>query len=273
MVQPIFETDQLGYKTGYHYILKNIDWVVNKGEHWVVFGLNGSGKTSLLSIIAGYTFPTHGDLKVFGQPYRDDNILSIRKKIGWVSSSFFDKVYSKESVLEVILSGLFGTLGLNYDITTQDVKKAKALLTELRLPHKIDHPYDLLSKGEQQIVLLARSLIANPQILILDEPGTGLDVFNREYLLSTIRDLAQRTDMTIIFITHYTEEIMDVFTNCLLLKNGTVFAKGSTKDIFNSQSLSQFLDYPVRVNWENERIHVSLNVNSNLKNLLDIKNI
>ncbi|UWG98368.1 ATP-binding cassette domain-containing protein [Dehalobacter sp. DCM] len=268
MRQPIFEAAQLGYKAGNHYILKNINWTVNKGEHWVVFGLNGSGKTTLLSIIAGYAFPTHGDLKVFGQPYRDDSILLLRRKIGWVSCSFFDKVYSKESALEIILSGLFGTMGLDYDITTQDIKRAKTLLKELRLPHKINHPYDFLSKGEQQIVLLARSLIANPQILILDEPGTGLDVFNREYLFSTIRNLALGTDMTIILITHYPEEIMNIFERCLLLKNGIVFNKGLTTDIFNRESLSSFLDYPVNVHRENGRINVSLNVNSNILELL-----
>lgn len=269
MNKPIIEMSKLGLKLGHRFILKNIDWHVNEGEHWVVFGLNGSGKTTLLSTIAGYNAHTHGDLKVLGQNYSDDTILPLRKKIGWVSSSFFDKYYSRETALEIVLSGLFGTLGLSYDITTKDVVKAKALLTELRLKSKISHPYDLLSKGEQQRVLLARALIANPQVLILDEPGTGLDVFNREYLLSTVQDLAQSTKITIIYVTHYTEEILQVFKNCLLLKNGLIYTEGLTKDIFNSKFLSKFLDYPVNAVRQKDRINVTLNVNSQIKNLLN----
>ena len=268
MIKPIIETSGLGFKSGTHFILKNIDWTVNEGDRWVVFGLNGSGKTTLLSIIAGYNAQTHGELIVFGESYADDNILKLRKKIGWVSSSFFDKCLSKETALEVVLSGIFGTLGLGYGITNEDVIKAKALLAELRLPHKISHPFDLLSKGERQNVLIARALISNPQILILDEPGTGLDVFNREYLLSTVQDLARSTNITIIFVTHYTEEIVDVFQNCLLLKKGSVYAKGHTSDFFNSGFLSKFLDYPVKANWQNGRINITMNVNSHIKDLL-----
>ena len=117
-------------------------------------------------------------------------------------------------------------------------------------------------------MLIARALMANPEILILDEPCTGLDVFSREYLLSTVRDLAQDTDSTIIFVTHHTEEILDVFSHCLLLQNGTVYANGQTRDLFSSEQLSAFLDYPVQVSWQDQRIHVDLEVNSNIKNLM-----
>jgi ABC-type molybdenum transport system, ATPase component/photorepair protein PhrA len=268
MSQAVIETRDLGYKAGHHFILKNVDWTVNKGEHWVVFGLNGSGKTTLLSAIAGYNEYTNGELKVFGQQYADGNILDLRKKIGWVSSSFFDKCYSRESCLEVALSGLFATLGLGYGLKDRDVIKAKAILAELQLQHKVDHPYDLLSKGEQQRVLLARAIICNPEILILDEPGTGLDVFNREYMLNTIENLAKFTEMTIIYVTHYTEEILDIFDKCLLLQNGTVYTKDATKSIFNSEYLSGFLNYPVKTTWANGRINISLNVDSHLQELM-----
>lgn len=116
----------------------------------------------------------------------------------------------------------------------------------------MNYPFDFLSKGERQNVLIARALMTNPELLILDEPCTGLDVFSREYLLSTIRDLAQTTDVTIIFVTHYTEEILDIFPNCLLLKNGRIYAKDHTDQIFTSERLSEFLNYPVTVNWQNK---------------------
>ena len=267
-MDPICKLEGLGCKAGNQYILKDIDWEVQKGQHWVVFGMNGSGKTTLLSIIAGYMAHTHGDLEIFGQHYNDDNILELRQRIGWVSASFFDKCLSRETVLDIVLAGKFSTLGLDDSITDADVLRAKALLTELRLKSKMNYPFDFLSKGERQNVLIARALMTNPELLILDEPCTGLDVFSREYLLSTLRDLAQNTDVTIIFVTHYTEEILDIFPNCLLLKNGRIYAKDRTDQIFTSERLSEFLNYPVTVSWQNNRIQVRLEVDSHIKTLL-----
>ncbi len=264
----VLEMQGLGFKSGNRYILKDIDWQVKKGEHWAVFGMNGSGKTTLLSIAAGFMDYTHGDMTILGEHYTDENILDIRRRIGWVSGSFYDKHIFRESVLDIVLAGKFGTLGLDYDITDQDVRRAKGLLHELRLGKKTNYPFDFLSKGERQNVLIARALMTNPEILILDEPCTGLDVFSREYLLSTVRDLAQDTDSTIIFVTHHTEEILDVFSHCLLLQNGTIYANGQTRDLFSSENLSAFLDYPVQVSWQDQRIHVDLEVNSNIKNLM-----
>ena len=224
----VVKMQDLGCKAGNRFILKNIDWEVQKGQHWVVFGMNGSGKTTLLSIAAGYMGYTHGELEVLGQTYNDENILDIRRRIGWVSASFFDKCLSREPVLDIVLAGKTATLGVDDSITDADVRRAKALLTELRLKSKINYPFDFLSKGERQNVLIARALMGNPELLILDEPCTGLDVFSREYLLSTIRKLAENTDVTIVFVTHYTEEIMDVFSNCMLLKDGRIYAKDRT---------------------------------------------
>lgn len=264
----VFRLTGLGCKSGNRYIIRDIDWEVEKGHHWVVFGQNGSGKTTLLSVIAGYMEYTHGDLEIFGEQYQDDNILDIRQRIGWVSGSYFDKCYSKETVLDIVLAGKFTTLGLDEDVTDEDVRRAKHLLTELRLKKKINYPYDFLSKGERQNVLIARALMTNPELLILDEPCTGLDVFSREYLLSTIRDLAKEPNLTIIFVTHYTEEIMDIFENCLLLKDGKIWAKDKTEKLFTSEVLSEFLQYPVQVSMENQRIHVGLEVDSKIKQLM-----
>ena len=261
-METVFKLEGLGCKSGNKYILKDIDWKVEKGQHWVVFGTNGSGKTTLLSIVAGYMAHTHGELKVFGEPYNDDNILEIRQRIGWVSGSFYDKCLSKETALEIVLAGKFATLGLAEDITDRDVVRAKALLEELRLKSKINYPFDFLSKGERQSVLIARALMSGPELLILDEPCTGLDVFAREYL-------AEKSDVTIIFVTYYTVEIMDIFPNCLLLKNGRIYAKDRTDKLFNSEELSQFLNYPVTVTWQNKRINVSLEVDSHMKELME----
>ena len=119
-MDPICKLEQLSCKASNKYILKDIDWEVQKEQHWVRLGMNGSGKTTLLSIIAGYMAHTHGDLEIFGQHYNDDNILNLRQRIGWVSASFFDKCLSHETVLDIVLAGKFSTLGLDDAITDSD---------------------------------------------------------------------------------------------------------------------------------------------------------
>lgn len=243
----IIELKKVSCKIGYRNLLKDVNWKVKPGEHWVVFGMNGSGKTTLLSIIAGFRHHTSGDIRVFGEVPTNDNILAMRQRIGWVSASFFDQLYTKESVLDIVLSGKTGTLGLGDCLGLEDVALAKALLKELQLGDKVDRSFDMLSKGERQNVLIARALMTNPDILILDEPCTGLDVYNRNYLFSIIEDLSARKELTIIYVTHYVEEIIPLFDKMLMLKNGTVFAKDWMADLMNKDTLETFLDYPVRI--------------------------
>ncbi|SHN59694.1 ABC transporter ATP-binding protein [Desulfitobacterium chlororespirans] len=269
MNEPIISLRQLSYKVGSKYLVQDINWDVLPGEHWAVFGMNGSGKTTLLTILAGFRPFTHGFLEVFGQPYTNENVLEIRKRIGLVSSSFFDKYYAKESALDIVLSGKFGTFGTHYEINDEDVVKARKLLTELHLKDKIDQSFDMMSRGERQNVLIARAMFTNPEILILDEPCTGLDVYAREHLLNTVRDLAENTDIAIVYVTHYTDEIIDVFDRCLLLRNGYCYTQGQTKEIFNTEKLSDFLRYPVKVSEvAGEKISVNMDIKSNVRDLM-----
>jgi len=253
MCEFVIRLEKIGYKAGYRNLLKDITWDVKQGEHWVVFGMNGSGKTTLLSIIAGFKQATSGKIQIFGDPFSNENILEIRKRIGWVSSSFFDKFYTKESALNIVLSGKFGTLGLAEELTLEDVALAKTLLEELHLGDKINHTFDLFSKGERQNILIARALFSNPDILILDEPCTGLDIYNRSYLFSTLDGLCKKKDLTILYVTHYVEEITPLFDKALLLKNGHIFAQGSIDEMFNSAMMQELLGYPVRVEQKRDR--------------------
>ena len=253
MTNSVIEIEGLACKSGQSFILKDINWQVKKGEHWVVFGLNGSGKTTLLSIVTGFQKYTHGSLKVFGEPYTASNIIENRKRIGWVSSSFFDKYYHREQALMIVLSGLTGTLNIDDAITDADVLKAKALLDEFGISSKQDMPFHFLSKGERQNVLLARALIGEPDILILDEPGTGLDVLAREQFLKKVERLATETEKTIIYVTHYLEEILPSFNQCLLLKNGHCYQKGKTVELFQQDVLSTFFDQSVQLFMNDEQ--------------------
>lgn len=248
-MEPIIKVENLCCQADNRYLLRDINWQVAKGERWVVFGLNGSGKTTLLSIIAGYKMPTGGSVEVFGEPYSQDNILSVRKRIGCVSSSYFDKYYTKESALTIVLSGLCGTLGVDSTVKADDFIRAKALLSEWNLDRKFDFPFSMLSKGERQNVLIARALIAEPEILALDEPGTGLDVLAREQLLRKIDQLAAETAMTIIYVSHYPEEILPIFDRCLVLRRGRLIKKGELTEIMTTEQLTEILEADVTVTY------------------------
>lgn len=245
----VIYVENLSLKVGRRYLLKDINWDVKRGENWLLFGMNGSGKTTLLSILAGYRGGTSGTFSVLGETYRAENALSLRKRIGWVSASFFDQKFSKESALDIVLSGVTGALGCDKQlITDKEVKKAMRLLKELRLETKIYQPFHMMSRGERQDVLIARALLSNPELLLLDEPCTGLDIVAREHLLNTLHDLAENSNMTIIYVTHYTEEVLfDIFQKTMLLKNGMIFARGETKVLFNDALFSDFIDAPAQI--------------------------
>lgn len=246
----IIKANKLCLQSGKRYLLRDIDWEVKRGEHWLVFGMNGCGKTTLLGTVAGFKSQTGGTLEVFGQPYTNENILELRSKIGWVSGSFFDKCYSHESALNIVLSGLFGTLGIQFSITDTQIRQAKALLREMRMGDKINTPFDFMSKGEQQNVLIARALMAEPEILVLDEPGTGLDVYAREHMLQTVQELAEKRQVTVIYVTHYPEEIQPFLQKTLLMQDGKVFAQGNTEDIMTSENISALLQDTVTIQHE-----------------------
>ncbi len=254
----IVKANELGYKAGNKFIVKDINWEINPREHWVVFGLNGCGKTTLLSMISGYKTHSHGNLEIFDTELSDQNVLGIRKKIGFVSSSFLDNYYSSEVVLDIVLSGKFGTLGLQGNISDADVVRALELLTQLGLKSKTGFPYDLLSKGERQKVLIARALIAEPKLLILDEPCSGMDIFSREYILNTITCMAADNDVTIIFVTHHTEEILPIFTKGLLVKNGRIHSQGAIEEVFSESNMTDFFNCLTRVTWHDKRVNISI---------------
>ena len=256
--ETVIKVKNLSCLSGSQFLLHNISWEVKKGEQWVVFGRNGCGKTTLLSIIAGYKSFSSGELEVFGETYNASNILDIRKRIGWISSSFFDKYYHEERVIDIVLGALSGALGVPFEVENAHIAKAKRLLTDLGLKDKIDSTFDMLSKGERQHVLISRAFMTDPEILILDEPGTGLDVLARERLLATIKELAAERDTTIIYVTHYPEEILPSFDKTLLLRNGATYKIGTTNELFTSEVMSDFFSYPAVIKYSNERYNFSI---------------
>ncbi len=240
-------------------ILENVNWQIDTGDHWVLFGLNGSGKTAILNLLNAYYFPTKGKVTVLGMEFGKTYLgEKLRKQIGFVSASLQEKFYPSDSTLEVVLSGAFASIGL-YETPTEDMRlKAANLMEQLGTTNYANRRYETLSQGEKQRVLIARALMADPRLLILDEPTNGLDFIARELLLESIEKIAKSTSApTIIYVTHHVEEIVPVFNKTLLLKEGQVFAAGKTSEMISHEKLTQFFELPVQVHWENNRPFVS----------------
>src|SRR3989344_8786906 len=199
-------------------ILKNISWSIKQGEHWALIGPNGAGKTSLLKIISGNLWPSSGKVRVLGKEFGKTDLRELKKKIGWVSSFLTEKIPQNEDILEIIISGKFASFGVYEKIIEKDRKKAKKLLGLLNCSHIIDRDFNVVSQGEKQKVLIARALMAQPLILLLDEPCIGLDIKARENLLASISKLCRETETTIIYVTHHFEEIIKEIEDVFMIK-------------------------------------------------------
>lgn len=240
-------------------ILTDINWQVKKGQHWAVFGLNGSGKTTLLNMVNGYIWPTTGKVTVLDQPFGKTDLRELRKSIGWVSSSLQERINGRQLTQDIVVSGKYASIGLYDEPTKRDYEKAIGIMERLHGKHLINRTYETCSTGEKQRILIARALMASPQLLILDEPSSGLDFLAREELLVTINELASEEDApTMILVTHHIEEVLPQFSHALLLQKGHVFGQGKREEIFNSESLSQFFEKSVQVEWSNRRAWMSL---------------
>lgn len=241
------------------YILKEVTWQVGVGEHWAILGLNGSGKTTLLNIINGYMWPSSGSVRVLGKEFGRVDIWEVRRMIGWVSSSLQEKLYAHESVSDIVLSGKYASIGLYDRPDAGDRLRAASLLEQVGCGFLGDRRYETLSQGEKQKVLIARALMSDPRLLILDEPCSGLDILSREQFLTAISGLARREGgPNLLFVTHRVEEILPDFTKALLLRRGEVHSQGPTPALLTTENLSDFFEIPVEVRWQDGRPWMSV---------------
>ncbi|SEA26885.1 iron complex transport system ATP-binding protein [Thalassobacillus cyri] len=237
-------------------ILKDITWNVEKGEHWALLGLNGSGKTSLLNMIIGYQWPTNGEVTVLDRRFGETNILELRKSIGWVSTSLDErfKHHGGETASEVVLSGKHATIGIYDEITAEDINRANHLLQQFRIGHLAGQKFSSLSQGEKRKTMIARAWMASPELLILDEPCSGLDILSREELLQTIDQMNHSADgPTLIYVTHHTEEVIPSISHALLLHSGRIVASGEKHRTLTEGSLQETLELPLALEWDNGR--------------------
>ncbi|MCL6588194.1 MAG: ABC transporter ATP-binding protein [Anoxybacillus sp.] len=235
----IIEMKNVSFIRGDRVILDRIYWEVQENEQWVILGLNGSGKTSLLNIVLGYEYPTKGEVSVLGHRFGKTNLPELRKHIGFVSSSFerFQSTLESETVEAVIVSGKFASIGLYEPVTDEDFQQAEQWMDAFRIGHLKGKVYRTLSQGEKRKVLIARALMAKPKLLLLDEPTVGLDMLTREELLALIKDTTKGCH--VLYVTHYIEEIIEEMTHVLLLKDGKIIAAGRKEKILTDDYLSE----------------------------------
>jgi iron complex transport system ATP-binding protein len=238
-VTDILKVSGLRVVRGRTEILRGIDWRVAKGEHWVILGPNGSGKTSLLKSITGFLSPTSGDVALLGQTYGESDWRELKLELGIVASALQASIPPAETALDTVVSGRYAQLDLWAHPTRGEKAEGRALLRFVGGARLAVREWTYLSQGERQRILIARALMARPRLLILDEPCAGLDPAAREEFLWFVESLARkRGGPALVLVTHHAEEIMPAFTHALLLKDGRVFAAGPKARVVTTRRLS-----------------------------------
>lgn len=222
-------------------ILDAVDWRVRAGEHWVILGPNGSGKTSLLSALTGYLTPSSGSIAVCGKAYGHSDWRKLRECIGLVSPSVHDRIGNAEKSIDVVISGKYAAICYWGGTTAADRTAALSILRLVECLHIAERPWAYLSQGEKQRVLIGRALMSGMKLLILDEPCAGLDPLARESFLAFLDRLAggKKNAPALVLVTHHVEEITPSFTHALVLKAGKVLAAGTITDVMNTAMLSR----------------------------------
>jgi iron complex transport system ATP-binding protein len=240
-------------------ILHDVSWTIGRGEHWALLGANGSGKTSLLNTLCAYLFPSQGTVDVLGHRFGRYDWRALRKCIGIVSSSLHARIHGSEVSVRTVLSGKKAMLGHWGDEDASDLARAHELLAVVDASHVADRRWELLSQGERQRTLIARALMADPPLLVLDEPCAGLDPLARERFLRSVNRLASRKEgPTSILVTHHIEEIVPAISHVLVLKEGSVLASGTKTDVLRSEILSEGFGHPVTVRIRGDRYELSV---------------
>ena len=231
-------------------ILHGINWQVAKGERCFILGANGAGKTTLVRMLMGYAWPLFGaTVEVLGRRFGTVNLQELRKRIAWVSPLMHQWLGDRDwTGREMVLSGPDATIGLYRDPTPAEEEQAAGLMRKLRAEHLMERTVATMSSGEQVKVLIARALMTNPELMILDEPSVYLDIAGREFLLNTIAELANsHPELTIIFITQRIEDILPEFDRGMILRQGEIQAYGSRDEVLTEANLRAAFDLDIRL--------------------------
>jgi iron complex transport system ATP-binding protein len=225
-------------------LISDITWEVDESDRWVVIGPNGAGKTTLLQVISAQIHPSSGVAGLLGEVLGTVDVFELRPRIGLTSAALAERIPRGERVHDVVVSASYAVLGRwreQYD--DLDHERADELLAQLRIDRLADRTFGTLSEGERKRVQIARALMTDPELLLLDEPAAGLDLAGRETLVNTLGELAQdQYAPATVLVTHHVEEIPAGITHAMLLKGGSVVAAGPLNDTLTAENLTKTFD-------------------------------
>jgi len=249
LAEPLARLEHVEVARGDAVLLRDVSWQLNPGERWVVLGANGAGKTTLLQVAAGSIRPTSGRVELLGEALDGADLDDLLPRIGWASAALADRLPPDERVLDVVLTASYATVrrgAERYDAVDED--RARDLLLQLGCRALVERRFGSLSEGERKRVQLARALMTDPELLLLDEPAAGLDLGAREALLHMLARLAQDPQApAIVLVSHHVEEVPAGFTHALLLREGRVVAAGPIREVIRSSLVSTCFGMPLLV--------------------------
>jgi iron complex transport system ATP-binding protein len=230
-------------------IIDDVNWTVDDDQRWVVIGPNGAGKTTLLMLAAAYEHPTDGVVTVLGETLGEGDVFGLRPRLGFASTSMARQIPSTETVLNVVMTAAWAVTGRwNEQYDTVDEERARRVLADWRLERLADRTFGTLSDGEQKRTMIARAVMTDPEILLLDEPAASLDLGSREELVRLLGDYATSPSApVIVMVTHHLEEIPPGFTHALVLTSGRVHSAGPISSTLSSEKLSEAFGVPITV--------------------------
>ncbi|WP_150240137.1 ABC transporter ATP-binding protein [Nocardiopsis quinghaiensis] len=236
-------------------LLDGVDWTVLEGERWVVLGPNGAGKTTLLNVVYSQTHPTSGEVEILGERLGRVDVFELRPLIGYAGAAVASRIGEDTEVLDIVLSAAYGYVGrFREEYGTPDYGRARALLGHWGVGDLADRRFHTLSEGERKRVLIARALMADPELLLLDEPAAGLDLGGREDLLRRLGNLARNEAApSLVVVSHHVEEIPAGTTHALLLREGAVVQAGPIDGVLTAENLSEAFGLPLKVERDGER--------------------
>jgi iron complex transport system ATP-binding protein len=236
-------------------LLDDLTWEVEEGQRWVILGPNGAGKTTLLQLAAGRLHPTHGVAGVLGEVLGAVDVFELRPRIGLASAALADRIPGDEVVHNVVVTASYGVVGRwREGYETLDHMRAAELLSALGAEHLADRTFRTLSEGERKRVQIARALMTDPELMLLDEPAAGLDLGGREDLVRRLGELAADVEApALVLVTHHVEEIPPNFTDVLLLREGRIVAQGPIEITLTASNLSQAFGMPLELEQRGDR--------------------
>jgi len=252
---PVLDFDEVSVRRGEATLIDRISWRVEENERWVVLGPNGAGKTTLLQVAAAQLHPSSGTAGILDAVLGRVDVFDLRPRIGLTSAALAERIPRHEKVRDVVVSAAYGVVGRWRESYEElDHERADALLIEVGVKHLADRTFGTLSEGERKRVQIARALMVDPELLLLDEPAAGLDLGGREDLVSTLSVLAADPDSpATVLVSHHVEEIPPGFTHALLLRDGRAVVQGVLEEVLTAEALSATFGMPLLLRHEGGR--------------------